>query len=183
MTFTRVSDLDELALTVRDQFSKSYILEAINAYRGGALRSSIMSTWIAVSYDIIAKLRELANQGDKQAIEWVTKLDNAIKNKHVSRLQTLEEELLDKAHKDFELLAPHEYEDLVRLKKDRNYCAHPAFVGEDELFQPTPDLARMHIVHATLHLLRHQPVQGRSALNRIKTDMMQPYHLRARAER
>jgi hypothetical protein len=54
MNYARVSDLDELLLSVRDPTSKSYILEAINAYRGGALRSAIISTWIAVSYDIIS---------------------------------------------------------------------------------------------------------------------------------
>ncbi|MBD2609761.1 MAG: hypothetical protein RMY62_004475 [Nostoc sp. ZfuVER08] len=67
MNSFRLTDLDELVLTIRDKSSRSYILEAVNAYRGGAYRAAIVATWIAVSYDIIAKIRELASQSDRQA--------------------------------------------------------------------------------------------------------------------
>jgi len=40
MKEVRITDLDELALKVRDRISRSYILEAIDAYRG-AYRSSV----------------------------------------------------------------------------------------------------------------------------------------------
>ena len=59
-----ITDIDTLALAVRDRESRRLIAEAITAYRGGALRSAIMSTWIAVSFDIISKARELAAQGE-----------------------------------------------------------------------------------------------------------------------
>ena len=49
-----LTDIDMLALSVRDRESRRLIGEAITAYRGGALRSALMSTWIAVAYDIIA---------------------------------------------------------------------------------------------------------------------------------
>lgn len=63
MNDVNLTDLDELAQKVRDEQSRIYIVEAINAYRGGAYRAAIVATWIAVVYDIIAKLRELAKQG------------------------------------------------------------------------------------------------------------------------
>ncbi len=172
MSVTRITDLDELALNVRERTSKSYIIEAINAYRGGAYRSAIISTWIAVSYDLIAKLRELASQGDAAAVSWIGNLDKAILNNQVKALQTLEESILETAQSSFEFFAPHELEDLQRLKKDRNYCAHPAFVAEDLLFQPTPDLVRAHIVHAVIHLLSQEPTQGRKALDRLREDLL-----------
>ena len=50
-----LTDIDSLALAVRDPESKRLVGEALSAYRGGALRSAIVSTWIAVDYDIIAK--------------------------------------------------------------------------------------------------------------------------------
>lgn len=147
-------------------------MEAINAYRGGAYRSAIISTWIAVSYDLIAKFRELALQGDAAAVSWIGNLDNAITNNQVRSLQTLEESILETAQSSFEFFAPHELEDLQRLKKDRNYCAHPAFIAEDLLFQPTPDLVRTHVVHAVIHLLSQEPVQGRKAINRLRDDLL-----------
>lgn len=71
MTTHGLTDIDSLYLQVRDKTSQRLIAEAITAYRGGAARSAILSTWIAVAYDIIAKARELAAQGEAapQAVE------------------------------------------------------------------------------------------------------------------
>ena len=79
-----------------------------------------------------------------------------------------------KATVDFELLTPQQSRDLDRLKNDRNLCAHPAFTMDDLLFQPTAEQVRTHIVHAIEYLLRQPPVQGRSALLRLKADILQP---------
>jgi len=166
------SDIDSQVLQVRDRESRRLIGEAIAAYRGGALRSAIMSTWIAVAYDIIAKARELAGQGEAAPRAFVAELDKGIAAKDKRKLQAIESELLDKANSDLQLLAPHEYAALARLQEDRHLCAHPAFVVEDELFQPTPELVRAHIVHAQQHLLIHAPLQGKSAVRRqIKWDI------------
>lgn len=172
MNSTKLTDLDELALMVRDRESSLYVGEAINAYRGGAYRASIISTWIAVVTDIISKIRELAAQGDANAIAQITAIDTAIQNNNVPQLQKIENELLEKARNDFEFLSQQEFTDLERLKQDRNLCAHPAFVTEGLLFQPQPEMVRAHIVHAILHLLQHKPVQGKSALNRVVADII-----------
>ena len=72
-------DLDELAQSVRDKFSQAYIREAINAYRGGAYRSAIVSTWVAVTYDVLVKITELANQGDGRATAFANQYRKALK--------------------------------------------------------------------------------------------------------
>lgn len=169
-----VTDIDVLALGVRDRESRRLVLEAITAYRGGALRSAIMSVWIAVVYDIFSKARELAAQGDPAAAAFVTTLDAAIEQKNVARMQGIERDLLTTAQTELQLTTQHEYEVLARIQADRNLCAHPAFVTEDELFQPAPDLVRSHLVHALQCLLVHAPLQGKSALNRIRIDILSP---------
>jgi hypothetical protein len=171
MKEVRITDLDELALKVRDQISRSYILEAIDAYRGGAYRSSIISVWIAVNFDIISKIRELANRGDKMAQDFVNTLDKAIGKRDIKELQSIEENLLHKAEIDYEFVNNQEKCDLDQLKNDRNLCAHPAFVAEDKLFEPEPERVRMHIVHAVKYLLQHPPIQGKSAIERIVRDI------------
>ena len=171
MKEVRLTDLDELALKVRDRIARSYVLEAIDAYRGGAYRSSIVSTWISVTFDIISKIRELANQGDPMAQDFINKLDLAIATKQIKQLQCIEEDLLKTATADFEFLSDQEQIDLTRLKEDRNLCAHPAFVAEEVLFDPEPERVRMHIVHVVKHLLQHQPIQGKSAIKRIVRDI------------
>jgi hypothetical protein len=67
-------DLDELILKCRNDSSKEFIRESVVSYRAGAYRSSIVSCWVAVCYDLIEKLRELALAGDKQAEEKVEEL-------------------------------------------------------------------------------------------------------------
>jgi hypothetical protein len=175
-----LTDLDELLLSVRDRNSREYISEAIANYRARSYRSAISATWVAVAYDIISKIRELAFHGDAAAKKFVNDLDAAIHFKQsdyseaTKRLQFIENGLLDVATRDHEFLSSQELIDLKRLRDDRHQCAHPAFTSEDVLFQPSPELVRTHIAHAVLYLLRHPPVQGKTALSRLKNDLLQP---------
>jgi hypothetical protein len=172
MSTTKLNDLEELVLAVREPESRRLLEEAVNAYRGGAFRSALISTWIAVAYDIISKIRELAARGEANAKLFVTDLTTAIDTKNVRRLQEIENGHLTNAQTDFAFLLPHEATDLQRLFDDRDLCAHPAFVGDDTLFTPSPELLRAHIAHAVHHLLAHPPVQGKSALSRLHRDLL-----------
>lgn len=169
-----LTDIDALALAVRDRESRRLIAEAITAYRGGALRSAIMSTWIAVAFDIIAKARELAAQGEAAPKAFVQELDSAIANRDIKKMQTIETDLLKIANDQLQLFAAHEVDALERMQRDRNLCAHPAFIVEDELYQPSLELVRSHIVHALQHLLVHAPLQGKSAIARFDADVVSP---------
>ena len=72
-----LSDLDELVLRCRDEKAKSYIRESVACYKAGAFRSAIVSTWIAVSFDIIDKLKDLALTGDKEAEKQLEEFEKA----------------------------------------------------------------------------------------------------------
>lgn len=171
MLQSQLADLDELVLTVRDPRSRTYIAEAVVAYRAGARRAALIATWIAVAFDIIAKLRELAASGDGAARDFVSDLDRAIEARVPRPLQEIENGLIESAQAKFALLAPHEADALKRLKEDRNLCAHPAFVEEDRLFEPAPEAVRAHIVHAVTFLLQHQPVQGKHAIEKVLEEL------------
>lgn len=172
MSTPKLSDLDELVLSVREPESRRLLDEAVNAYKGGAFRSAIISTWIAVAYDITIKIRELAGRGESNATAFVDELTKAIAAKNVRRLQEIENGLLDSAQNSFSFLLSHEATDLQRLFDDRSLCAHPAFVSDDALFAPSPELVRAHIAHSVGHLLAHPPVQGRSVLQRLWRDLL-----------
>ena len=49
----QLSDLDELLQSVRNKYAQEYLKEAIIAYRAGAYRASVISTWISICVDII----------------------------------------------------------------------------------------------------------------------------------
>jgi len=47
-------DLDILLTRIRHPQSKVYFLDAVKAYKAGALRGALTSTWVALAYDLIA---------------------------------------------------------------------------------------------------------------------------------
>jgi hypothetical protein len=159
-----LADLDELVLRCRDERAKAYMGEALACYKAGANRAAIIATWIAVTFDIIDKLRELALAGDKAASDAIDEFDAITASQDVQRAQRFERELLKVARDRFELISPQEYTDLDRLQADRHRCAHPSQSAVGETFSPPAELARFHIRSAIEHLLQYEPAQGKAAL-------------------
>ena len=172
---TALADLDELVLLCRDEKARLYIEEAVSCYRSGAYRSAIVATWIAVCYDIIDKLRELALAGDKEAEQQVAVIEKTRASNDFARALNFERHVLVLVRDKFELISHLEYIDLDRLQQDRNRCAHPSLISEDQGFNPPGELARLHIRSAVLHLLQHQPVQGKYALDRLLREVNSEY--------
>jgi hypothetical protein len=171
MLLTNLADLDELVLQVRNQATRVYASEAVTAYRGGAYRASLVALWVAVAFDLVAKLRELAALGDGNAATKVADLDRWIAAQDAVKLQAFERDLLKMAQEEFEFLSPHERTELERLRDDRHLCAHPAFVADDALFVPQAEQVRAYLKSAVGSLLSQQPVQGKAALDRIIADI------------
>jgi hypothetical protein len=181
-TTTTLADLDELILLCRDDKARLYIVEAVACYRAGAYRSAIVATWIAVCYDVIDKLRELALSGDSAAQQNVDKLEQARASGDIEQSLRFERGILNLAQDQFALITPLEFMDLSRLQEDRNRCAHPSLITLDQGFDPSAELARLHIRSAVLHLLQHQPVQGKSALERLINEVNSEYFPRVPAK-
>jgi hypothetical protein len=131
--------------------------------------------WIAVCYDIIDKLRELALSGDKAAEQHIEKIERARASNDFAQSLRFERDILDLARDQFDLISHLEHIDLSRLQEDRNRCAHPSLISQDQGFNPSGELARLHIRSAVLHLLQHQPVQGKYALERLLREVNSEY--------
>ncbi len=174
MEHTRKHDLQELAGTVRDRNTRGYVEEAVAAHLAGAQRSAVVTLWAAIAYDIIQKIRELSTSGEAAAVAFVTNYDDAVRRHDIPALLRIEDQLIEKARHDFEMLQPHEAVALERVREDRHLCAHPAMTADDTLFQPTSELVAAHLLHSITFLLAQQPVQGRSALIRIYGDITAP---------
>lgn len=168
-------DLDELILLCRNDKARSFIQEAVQCYKSGAYRQTIVAAWIAVVYDIIQKLQELELSGDANAKIHLEKFEKIRKAGDLKAALDFERNILDIAIDEFELISNIEYMDLVRLQEDRNRCAHPAMNIDDEIYQPYPELARSHLRNAVENLLQRPPVQGKAALNRLILDINSEY--------
>lgn len=168
-------DLDELIILCRDKIAKKFIQEAVGCYRVGAYRSCIVSTWNAIVFDFIHKLRQLEQVGDGEASQLLQSFENMSRNSNFRKLWEFESNIPEVALSQFELISPIEKADITRLFEDRSRCAHPSMVSLEEPFEATAELARYHMRSAVTHLLQRPPVQGRSALKRIWQDIQSAY--------
>lgn len=168
-------DLDELIVLCRDKSAKKFIQEAVACYRVGAYRSCIVSTWNAIVFDFIHKLRQLDQVGNGEASQLLQSFENMSRDSEVRLLWEFESRIPDLALSNFELISPIEKADITRLFEDRSRCAHPSMASLEEPFEATAELARYHMRSAVTHLLQRPPVQGRSALNRIWQDIKSAY--------
>src|SRR6266496_2346203 len=161
-------DLEELVQRCRSQNARAYIKEAVDAYRVGAYRACIISTWIALVYDFIDKLRELAFTGDAAAEKRVKEFVEIKKQRDTERALAFERDVLRMVKDEFELISAQEHIDLGRLFEDRNRCGHPNLNRENEVYTPPPELARAHLRVAIEHVLERPPVQGKAALTMLQ---------------
>src|SRR5258706_1012915 len=116
-----LGDLDELVLTCRSDEGRGYIAEAVACYRAGAYRACIVSTWIAVVYDLLSKIRELAISGDLEAQRIVTDLNKwqpLIAKSDLGAIKSsldLEREIVTTANDKFGFFEGMQVQDLERL--------------------------------------------------------------------
>jgi hypothetical protein len=167
-------DLDILLTKVRHSQSKAYFLDAVKAYKAGALRASMTSVWVALVYDLIAKYRELSAMGDGAATTFLLSWDNATAGGDVKKLLQLEAGIIDDATKNTQVINPIAGKHLERLRDDRHLCAHPAFSAEAQLFEPSPELVRLHLVNAVDLVLSQEPLQGKAILDLYDADVQSP---------
>ncbi|EKN3734555.1 TPA: hypothetical protein ACPY8E_003477 [Yersinia enterocolitica] len=169
------SNLDELIIECRAENSKKYIKEAITCYRSGALRASIVSTWVAVIFDLIDKLRELGLAGDNEAAKLIKQFDDARERNDLAASLKFERDILGAVRDKIQLISAIEYIDLNRIQEDRNRCAHPSMINDVDVFNPSGELARTHIRSAIDCLLKNPPAQGKAALTRLLSEVDSSY--------
>lgn len=167
-------DLDILLTRIRNEKSRSYFLDAVKAYKAGALRAALTSAWVALVYDLIAKYRELSAMGDKAATSFISAWDNATNNNDISKLLQLEGSIIEDATANTQVLNSISQSHLKRVHDDRHLCAHPAFSAEAELFEPSPELVRLHLVNVVDLVLAREPLQGTAILELFDSDVQSP---------
>lgn len=171
MSPERLADLEELVLKCDSPRSRVYIEEALACYESGAYRACIVTTWIALVFDIHEKLQQLALGGDKAAQLVLDAFSKARQEENFQTALRLERELLDDCKSKFELITALEYQDLKRLLDDRHRCAHPSMNTDDDPYKPSPELARAHLRNAVSYVLQHPPTQGKTAFEKVMRDI------------
>jgi hypothetical protein len=143
----------------------------VKAYKAGALRGALTSAWVALVFDLIAKYRELSAIGDAAATAFLQSWDNATTAGDIAKLLQLEGGILDDATTNTQVINRIARTHLDRLRADRHLCAHPAFSAEAELFEPSPELVRLHLVNAVDLVLSQEPLQGKAIFELYDVDV------------
>lgn len=181
-----LADIDALALKCRAERSRDYIAESIQCYRAGAYRSSIVHTWIAVVFDLVDKIRELALANDPIAVRINAKYETYItqinqgNDQGVKNALEFERTILSTCRRELEFFNHQQITDLERLREDRHQCAHPSFQRAGVPHRPSAELARLHLRNAVEHVLSQPPIQGRPAIAEIITTIASEYFPRDR---
>lgn len=176
-----LSDLEILVNNCRSNIAKQYIQEALSCYNVRAYKSAIITTWIAIVYDILEKIQELAKLDDSNAQqiekEFINIRDNFDKDNPstVRKLLEFENQILQFAKNKLEIIDSLQFDELNRIKQDRNKCAHPSMHKNGEVFLPSAELARLHIKNAITILLSQEPIQGKTALKNLEKLLCNPY--------
>lgn len=169
-----LSNFDEAVFRCIDENSRLHIREAMRCYDAGAYRSAIVAAYIAVSFDLIEKLRILAASGDMEAKRLLDELE-ILERKRISNdpaaipgLLKFERNLPVVFRDKFEFFGVIAYDDIQRLVVDRNRCAHPTFLQGEEPYHPSAESARLHIRNALDLVLTQEPRQGKAALDYLR---------------
>lgn len=156
--------------TVREQFSESR-----RAYSAGAYRTATIALWIAVVQDLLEKVRELADGGDAAAVQFVKEVDAARASNDLTKLLRTERDILDVARDGYELITTQTHGQLERLQRDRNACAHPSFLTEDEEFHSvSEEQIRAYMVLAVDTVLSQPTTVGKALVDRFMKDVRGP---------
>jgi hypothetical protein len=176
-----LSSFDELVLKCIDETARVHIRDAVKCYEASAYRAAIVTSYVAVCFDLIEKLKSLASANDPEAKNAATKLSNLQTQydnndpRAVFGLLEFERGLLELFRDKFDFFGQIEFEELSRLRADRNRCAHPTF-GQSALpYKPSAELARLHISSSISLVLSQTPRQGKAALDSLQATILSAY--------
>lgn len=176
-------NLEELLTRVHNPEVRPLVRDAHRAYANGIPRAAIVLTWTAVCADLMAKAQALADDGEPDAKTLAQQVENAQKlaantdekqrRGAIPIMLKVEQDILDTALK-LELIDSSQHVQLDRLRDDRHQSAHPSLRPLGELYEPTAEYARAHLVAALDALLIHPPSQGRKVWESFSAHVADP---------
>lgn len=131
-----MEQLETLYSKINHKKTKEYFREVLISYQNESYRSAIVMLYSIVIADILYKLSEMeAVYGDKNAKNILE--DMRKKQKDANNKSQWEKRLIDDVKNKTKLLDLQLYENIMHLKQQRNFSAHPIIDNRDYLLTPT----------------------------------------------
>jgi len=173
---------------VKNKQTKEYLEEVISSYNNGNYRSAIVVLYSIVIYDLLGKLKKLKDYYDDEVSkkiidkvkekqkkkDSVEKIENKKKNGN-DKINNWEIFLLAELKDKTELLEEYEYEEIVRLRKDRNNYAHPLYNNDYKLIIPNKEKTRAHIRNMFEIVFLKDPLLSKEIIIYMSDDMEEYY--------
>lgn len=116
--------LEEQIENVINKKTKKYLMEVISSYNNGNYRAAVVVLYTTVIYDLLQKLVVLKEIYNDKGAEKI--LDSIKKQQNDNPISPeWESNLIEGICKETKIISAAEKEELLYLKKERNYAAHP----------------------------------------------------------
>lgn len=122
--------LEEKMEKVVNPRTKEYLAEVVSSYRNGNYRASVVVLYTTVIFDLMQKLITLKDIYDDKNAKKIYE-DIKIKWKEKPSSSEWEEKLIGEIENKTCIISAVEKEELLHLKKERNYAAHPIMSGDN----------------------------------------------------
>gem|GEM_PF-1327322 len=123
--------LEEKIENVINKNTKEYLREVISSFNNGNYRAAVVVLYTTVIYDLLQKIVVLKEVYNDKGAE---KIINDIKTQQSNNPKSPEWEvnLIENVFKETKIISAVEKEELLHLKNERNYAAHPIINIDDE---------------------------------------------------
>jgi hypothetical protein len=116
--------LEEQIEKVTNPVTKEYLREVISSYNSGNYRSAIIVLYTTIIYDLLQKLTILKDvYSDDKASDILDNIKN--KQRNEPKNPDWEKKLIDEIFNKTQIITAVEKEQLINIKNERNYAAHP----------------------------------------------------------
>lgn len=171
--------IEEELENVINKNTKKYLGEVVSSYNSGNYRAAVVVLYTTVIYDLLQKLvalKEIYNDKNAEKI-----LDDITEQqKKNPKSPEWEGSLIERIYKETKLISAVEKEELLYLKSERNYAAHPIIRFDDmneqlELKVITKETARDLIRKAFEIVFLKDAILARDVLNNFLQDLKEFY--------
>ena len=157
--------LQSLTTRCHGELGRVFLRDAIQAFQAENYRSTVIMTWIAVTFDIFDKIAVQADEGQPAAVQFLERIESVRQSHDPQKALELEREILTTARRDFHLLEPIEADQLGELQTERHRCAHPSLMAPLTPYQPSKYRALHFLDHAVEYVLSRPPLHSRAAVD------------------
>lgn len=153
--------------------------EVVSSYNNGNYRAMVVTLYTTVIFDLLNKLLQLKEvYQDEKAKKILEEIQNKQKSDPTS--PRWEEYLIEESYKNTHIISAVEKEELLWMKKVRNFAAHPIITFNDieeiELKDITREMARDLIRKAFEIVLTKDALLGRDITKEIVVDLSSYYN-------